>query len=156
MKQLVAVRFVKRRDLERVLEIEKAAHAAFEKEERKRAWREKDFTDFLGTAKTRGFVVEEGKGNVVGFLLVNYANADALEITRLTVHPDYRRSEFGSAFLEKVLEIQEKLKRGEAIAFVYEGDAASQQFFKAQRWPSKIARNKFGPGQDAVRFYAAK
>lgn len=151
MKQLVAVRFIKRRDLEDVVATEACAHAMFDESEASRAWTEKEFLDFLSSPKTRGYVVDEGKV-VVGYLLVNYADADFLEVTRLTVHPDYRRAGFGSALLEKVVDLQEKLGRKESAAFVYESDSAAQQFFKAQKWSSKTARGKFGRGKDAVKF----
>ncbi len=154
MKQLVAVRPVKRRDLDRVLEIEKAAHDVFEVPVSNRAWGESQFLDFLGTQKTRGYAVEEGKGNVVGFLLVDYSEQECVEAVRLTVHPDYRRAGFGTALLEKVLDLNEKLKREEVVAYAYEEDADAQKFFKKQRWSSKLARNKLGKGQDAVKFYS--
>ena len=133
------IRFPERTDLSTIADIERKCHAKL----KETAWSEQDFIRFFGSNQTRAYVLEEGEGNVVGFILLNFADEEELVITRLSIHPDYRRSGFGSHLLSLAVKVgSNKLRRSLVTSYVEWADKESQNFYSKNKFQSKISENE--------------
>jgi ribosomal-protein-alanine N-acetyltransferase len=79
------------------------AVAAIEREVFTDPWSNRAFGDLLGLDHVRGFVVEDGKGVIVGYAVCSQV-ADEGEILNLATAPGARRKGIGRALLAAVLQ----------------------------------------------------
>lgn len=158
MGKLSSVKFIKRRHMDQVLDIDYLSHRILAEKTGdrsliKRRWLLRQYEKFLSRKGTRGYILEEGKEHVVGFLLVDFSSDEEFQITRLIVEPNYRKAGFGSELLQTAILVNGK-KGGCPLLVVttYEEDIESQKFYARKGFPSLLARDHFGAGKDGVRF----
>lgn len=152
--KLATIRFADRADVKAILEIETGVHRALGRPGR--AMTEPDVVEFVGRDRTRIDVMETDDGAVVGYLLFVGGDAEeAAEIKRLTVAPGERRVGRGLLLLERAVKWARKSRAETLVAHVYEQDLDGQLFFKDLGFESRVTRDKYGRGEDAVTFTAA-
>lgn len=124
VKTLVAtnLRWMKRKDLRRVLEIERLAFP--------KPWSEDDFLLLLRKSETIGLVIEDENELVVGFLIYQL-RSKRLDIKNLAVDPDFHRLGCGSAMVEKLISKLCKERRRSIELMVSETNLPAQLFFKS-------------------------
>lgn len=158
MGKLASIKFMKRAHMDRVLDIDYMSHKHMadkrgDKSLIKRRWLLKQYERFLSRKGTRGYVMEEGEDNVIGFLLVDFSNTDEFHITRLVIDPNYRRSGFGSElFRTAVLLNGKKSMCSRFVVMAYEEDLELQQFMSKKGFSCRLVKNQFGPGRDGISF----
>lgn len=122
-------RWMIRRDIQRVCEIDYEANAPY-------WWLEKDFRDLLKRRDMIGKVIEDRGNKIedretrVGFVIYGMRK-HSLEIVRLVVAPDYQRRGFGSAMLTKIKKQLTLNKRTAISVQVDDDNLTAQQFLAA-------------------------
>ena len=118
----VQIRWLIRRDMPEVLEIE---HSSFEF-----AWSEEDFLCCLRQRNCIGMVAERD-GRIVGFMIYEL-HKSTLQVLNFAVHPDFRRQNVGSQMVEKLMDKLSQQRRQEIRLEVRERNLPAQIFFRAQ------------------------
>jgi len=115
------IRWLVRRDLEQVLEIEQLSFPY--------PWTEEEFIRVLRHKSVVGQCVEYEK-QVVAYVIYELGN-HCLEILNLAVHPSCWRRGFGSFLVDKLKSKLSKQKRPLLVAEVWERNVAAQLFFRS-------------------------
>ncbi|MFQ5734408.1 MAG: ribosomal protein S18-alanine N-acetyltransferase [Planctomycetaceae bacterium] len=118
----VQIRWLIRRDMGRVLDIE---HASFEN-----PWSEEDFLCCLRQRNCIGMVAEH-ENEVVGFIIYELHKA-RLRVLNIAVAPDVRRSGVGTQIINRLIEKLSQQRRREVLLEVRESNLTAQLFYKAQ------------------------
>ncbi len=111
-------------------------------------WEEDDFLRELGKRSMIGIVAEEREA-VIGFmvyeLLKNHHN-----LTKLGVHPKYRRRGVGRALIEK---LQSSRKRRRIVTVAHERNMPALLWLRALGFVAVgVDRQMFDDGSDGIRF----
>ncbi len=115
------IRWMIRRDIEEVLEIEQLCFAT--------PWLEKEFIRCLRQRNCIGRVIEDGR-DVLGFMVYElYKNR--IELLNIAVHPCCWRRGLGRAMIEKLIEKLTPQRRREIRTIVGEEDLDAQLFFRS-------------------------
>lgn len=138
------VRWMIRRDMDEVLQIEKAS---FE-----HAWSEDDFFRCLRSRDTIGMIAETRDGSVIGYM-VYQLHAKRLELLNFAVHPDWRRAGVGSHMVAKLVAKLASHRRPFIGLMVRETNLDAQLFFAALgfRCTEIVRRFYEDSGEDAYR-----
>ena len=142
----VQTRWIIRRDMARVLDIEQMSFSC--------PWNEDDFLRFLRQRNAIGKVAEHGE-TVVGFMFYELRKGDGeLFLANFAVHPAYRRMGIGAAMASK---LGDKLSfhRYQRITLeIRETNLAAQMFFRAQGFKAIGVERGFyeDTDEDAFRF----
>jgi len=140
MKLAPHIRWLIRRDLPEVLNIERASFA--------RPWTEEDFLRCLRQRNCIGMVAEHAE-QVIGFML-HELHKTRLHVVNFAVHPDYRRCGIGEAMLTKLLGKLSGERRTRLTLLVAESNLDAQIFFRDMGLRATgILREHFDDGQDA-------
>lgn len=118
----VQIRWLIRRDMQEVLEIEKACFEF--------VWTEEDFLCCLRQRNCIG-MVSESDHNIVGFIIYEL-HKKQLKIMNLAVHPTYRRRGVGAEMVRRLQEKIRQQRRTEILLEVRESNLAAQLFFQSQ------------------------
>ena len=118
----VHIRWMIRRDMPEVLEIE---NASFEF-----PWFEEDFIRCLRQRNCIGMVAEYDE-HVVGFMIYEL-HKSRLHILNFAVHPDFRRSVVGGQMVAKLISKLSHQRRTRISLEVRETNLAAQLFFRSQ------------------------
>lgn len=118
----VSVRWMIRRDLLTVLEIERLSFEF--------PWTEDDYLSYLRQASCVAMVAEIGE-RVVGVMVYELQKVRLL-VTNFAVHPDFRRQGVGSAMVRKLESKLSQQRRNEIVLDVRESNLGAQLFFKSQ------------------------
>lgn len=118
----VSIRWMIRRDMAEVLQIERAS---FEYH-----WTEADFLHCLRQRNCIGMVAEHGS-RVVGFMIYELYN-NRLHILNFAVDPDYRQSGVGNQMIEKLVNKLAQQRREFITLEVRETNLQAQLFFRGQ------------------------
>ncbi len=123
-----AIRWLIRRDLPEVLDIERRAH--------KLAWTEEDFLCCLRQRNSLGMVAETPSFNrnchrIFGFMFYEL-HRGRLNILRLAVHPEDRRCGIGAAMVTRLKEKLSQQRRRQITFMVREDNLDGQLFLKSQ------------------------
>ena len=118
----VQIRWLIRRDMGRVLEIEQAS---FEN-----SWTEEDFLCCLRQRNCIGMVAEHDN-QVVGFIIYELHKA-RLRVLNVAVAPESRRMGAGTQIIHRLIEKLSQQRRREIVLEVRESNLAAQLFYKAQ------------------------
>lgn len=119
----------------------------------KHAWSGEDIAEVVfGEDRTRAYVIEEGKGNLVAYVVYEIEKEGYL-IRRLLVDPNYRKCDFGRTIL---FELYQKLvdspRRKTLRAMVREDDIATCQWMARMGFKSRLLRQGWDNDLDAVLF----
>lgn len=138
----VHIRWMIRRDMPEVLEIEREA---FE-----HPWVEEDFLDALRNRKTIGMVAEHGE-KVVGFMVYELYNS-RLQVLNIACARQWRRLDVGSQMVAKLIGKLSSHRRTAIGLEVRESNLAAQLFFRAQGFvATAVLRDHFADsGEDAI------
>lgn len=117
----VQIRWLIRRDMAEVLDIERAS---FEN-----AWSEEDFLCCLRQRNCIGMVAET-EGHVVGFIIYELHKA-RLRILNIAVAPQFRRQSVGSQMIRRLIEKLSQQRRKEIVLEVRESNLAAQLFYRS-------------------------
>ena len=136
----IHIRWLIRRDLDRVLAIERASFAA--------PWNIGDFYAVLKSRTTIG-VVAESSGLVVGYAVYDM-RPDRIELINLAVAPDYRLRWIGKQLVRRLID-RLRGRRNLIRARVSERNLGAQLFFRDQGFVATgIEREPYGePDHDA-------
>jgi len=140
MKLTPYIRWLIRRDLPEVLDIERASSAS--------PWTEEDFLYYLRKRNVIGMVAEHAE-QVVGFMLYEL-HKTRLNLLHLAVHPGYWRRGIGEAMLTKLLDKLNGERRSRLTLLVAESNLDAQLFFRDMGLRATgVLREHFDDGQDA-------
>lgn len=115
------IRWMIRRDLPRVLEIE---HQSYEF-----PWSERQFLAALRRSRCVGLVVEDGVGQIIGFALYEL-HRHSLEIIDLAIHSAHRRQKVGTELIDYLKQKMARQRRDRINVFVSEDSLPAQLFLK--------------------------
>lgn len=121
-KAVAQIRWMIRRDLPEMLQIEQASFEF--------AWTEEDFLLCLRQQNCIGMVAEQGD-KVVGFIIYELHKAK-IQILNLVVFPTYRRRGIGAQLVTKVISKLSGHRRLSVTLEVRETNLAAQLFFRSQ------------------------
>lgn len=117
----VHIRWMIRRDMPEVLEIEQAS---FEY-----PWGEDEFIRCLRQKNCIGMVAEHEQ-RVIGFMIYEL-HKNRIHILVFAVHPDFRRRSMGSQMIAKLIGKLSSQRRTRILLEVRETNLVGQQFFRA-------------------------
>lgn len=121
----VCVRWLIRRDLEDVLEIERSSFEHY--------WTEEDFLCCLKQRNCIGMVAETADDDrlIVGYMVYEL-NKGELHLLNFAVHPQWRRQGVGAAMVRKLVDKLAQTRRREIRVEVRDGNLPAQLFFRHQ------------------------
>jgi ribosomal-protein-alanine N-acetyltransferase len=117
------VRWMIRRDMPRVLEIEKHSFET--------AWTEEEFIRCLRQRNCIGMVAEQSDGDAVGYMVYEL-HKHRLHLLNLAVHKDYRSRGVGYSMISKLQGKLSYQRRNRILLEVSERNLAGQLWFKRQ------------------------
>ncbi len=120
-KSSVQIRWMIRRDMQSVLDIERQSFEF--------AWSEDDFIRCLRQRNCIGMVAERNE-EIVGFMIYEL-HKNRLHVLNFAVHEDYRRSGVGRGMIEKLVAKLALQRRNRIMLEVRESNLAAQLFFRA-------------------------
>ena len=120
-KSSVQIRWMIRRDMQSVLEIERQSFEF--------AWSEDDFIRCLRQRNCIGMVAERNE-EIVGFMIYELHKSN-LHILNFAVHRDYRRLGVGSNMIEKLVAKLAFQRRNRIMLEVRESNLDAQLFFRS-------------------------
>ena len=130
----VQIRWLIRRDMPAVLEIE-AASFEF-------AWTEEDFICCLRQRNCIGMVAEVA-GKVVGYMIYELQKS-RLRILNFAVHPDSRRGGVGRQMVRRLIDKLSQQRRTEIVLEVRETNLPAQLFFKGAGFRAfRVVRDRY-------------
>ena len=118
----VQIRWLIRRDMAEVIDIERASFEF--------AWTEEDFLCCLRQRNCIGMVAEAA-GDIVGFMIYEL-HKDKLRILNFAVGPNVRRQGVGAQMVRRLIDKLSQQRRKEIVLDVRESNLAAQLFFKRQ------------------------
>lgn len=121
MKANVHIRWMIRRDMAEVLEIERKSFEF--------PWSEEDFIRCLRQRNCIGMVAE-CDNQVVGFMIYEL-HKSRLHVLNFVVHPDCRGRRIGSQMVEKLIGKLSSQRRNRILLEVRESNLAAQVFFRS-------------------------
>jgi ribosomal-protein-alanine N-acetyltransferase len=130
----VQIRWLIRRDMSEVLEIERASFEF--------AWTEEDFLCCLRQRNCIGMVAEHNH-EIVGFMIYEL-HKSMLRILNFSVAPDARRKAVGGQMIGRLIDKLSQQRRKEIVLEVRETNLAAQMFFKNQNFRAvTVLRNHY-------------
>lgn len=137
------IRWMIRRDMPEVLEIEKQGFEF--------AWTEEDFLRCIRTRNCIGMVAEHGD-KVVGFLVYELFKSK-LHVVNFAVHRQWRRLGVGAQMVAKLVSKLSSHRRVRITLDVRETNLSAQLFFRKQGFrASRVLRGHYDDsGEDAFR-----
>lgn len=139
----VHIRWMIRRDMPEVLEIESACFDM--------AWNEEDFLKILRERNCIGMVAERGD-KVVAFYIYEL-HKEKLRILNMAVLPEYQRLGVGSQLVNKLISKLSDHRRTAITLETRESNLPAQLFFKSHGFKAiKIIHNYYDDDETAYRF----
>ena len=117
----LTIRWMIRRDMSRVIEIEEASYS--------NPWSEREMIDYLKERCHIGQVACVGD-DIAGFLLYDH-NAGSMRIDNISVDPAHRRNRIGYAMVQKLVDKLKSKQRRKLETYVRESNLIGQQFFRS-------------------------
>ncbi len=117
----VQIRWMIRRDMQSVLDIEKQSFEF--------AWSEDDFIRCLRQRNCIGMVAERGE-QIVGFMIYEL-HKNRLHVLNFAVHEDFRRNRVATAMIDKLVGKLAFQRRNRIMLEVRESNLSAQLFFRA-------------------------
>lgn len=141
----VHIRWMIRRDMPQVLEIENASH--------EHPWVEDTFFRVLRQRNCIGMVAERGD-RVIGFMIYEL-HKHRLHLLNFAVHPEHRRGGVGSSMAAKLIGKLSHHRRTKIVLTLRESALAAQLFFRARGFRAvEVAREYFADtGEDGYAMH---
>jgi len=117
----VHIRWMIRRDMPEVLEIEEGSYEF--------PWLEDDFIRCLRQRNCIGMVAEGDGDRILGFMIYEI-HKTRIHVLDFTVHPDYRRRGVGRAMVKKLIGKLSLQRRSRLVLEVRESNLGAQAFFR--------------------------
>lgn len=138
------IRWLIRRDMPQVLEIEAASFD--------QPWTEEDFMSALRERNVIGMVAEHGR-DIFGFMVYELHRSD-LHVLDLAVRPDSRRQGVGRQMVDRLKGKLSQQRRHRIVATVRESNLAAQFFWKEMGFRCvKVEREHYeDTGEDGYEF----
>jgi len=114
------IRWMIRKDMPQILEIEKASFS--------NPWTEEEFVQALRHRDTIGMVAE--CGDDVGGYMIYELHKNRLHLLSLAVHPSVRRKSLGRVMMERIMGKLSQDRRNRITLEVRESNLAAQLFFR--------------------------
>ncbi len=127
------VRWLIRRDMDEVLDIEQSTFSPY--------WTEEDFLATLRRRDCIGMVTEQGE-KIVGFM-VHQLQRKTIRILNFAVHPKFRRQGVGAAMIAKLIGKLSPLLRTRIVLDVSEVNLPAQLFFRSQGFRAKSVLREY-------------
>lgn len=124
----LSIRWLIRRDMPEVLDIEKATFAV--------PWSEDDFMARLRQRNAIGMVVQvDNSGPILGFMVYELHKSH-MHVLNFAVHPDHLRRGIGRAMVKRLKDKLAQQRREAIELFIAEWNTTGQIFFRSQgfRW----------------------
>ena len=120
-----------------------------------KSWSENDIIEFVGTPRTRLFILEEGEDNPIGFLAFQAIEEFAAEIVKMAIDKDYQGNDFESILFKKAMSIAKSARMKDLFTVVSEADLYLHNFYKSQnpKDKPKFIKNYFDNNVDGYEFY---
>lgn len=125
--RLDRLRWLVKRDIPEVLEIERAAFSE--------PWNEDDFRRVLRQRNVIGMVAEYQE-RIVGYMIYTL-ESDDLRLSNFVVHPDYRRCRVGHQMVCRLKAKLDGHRRRKITLTVGERNLTAQLFFRSQGFKAK-------------------
>ena len=137
----VQIRWLIRRDMPEVLDIERGSFES--------AWTEEDFLCCLRQRCCIGMVAEYNH-RIVGFMIYELHKAK-LHVLNFAVDPEFYGQAIGTQLVEKLVDKLSQQRRQEIVLEVREGNLAAQLFFKKMGFRAVlIMRNHYNDTDEAA------
>jgi ribosomal-protein-alanine N-acetyltransferase len=134
------VRWLIRRDLAEVLDIERASFEF--------AWAEEEFLTCLRQRNCIGMVAEH-QNQIFGFMLYEL-HRHSIHVLNFAVHPNCLRQGIGAQMVAKLIEKLSQQRREEIVLEVRETNLDAQLFFQSQNFRAvSVMRDWYDNGEDA-------
>ncbi len=134
MENSLEIRWLIRRDMPEVLEIERSCF--------KYVWTEKDFRCWLSQRTCIGMVAEHDR-KIVGFMVYEL-DKTKLRILNFAVAPTKQRRGIGTAMIRELVEKITQQRRKEIVLAVRESNLPAQMFLKEQGFRAvRVLRNHY-------------
>ena len=138
------IRWMIRRDMPSVLEIEQASFD--------HTWTEEAFLAQLRQRTVVGMVAEEHTGEIVSFMIYEL-HKGSFEILNFAVHPSDRLEGVGTAMIDRLKGKMSQQRRREVFLSICENNLDAQLFFKCQGFTAtSVLREFYNTGEDAYVF----
>jgi ribosomal-protein-alanine N-acetyltransferase len=132
------IRWLIRRDLERVIDIE--SHNDY-------PWSREEFIEELKKSKNIGMIAEKNE-KTIGFMIYELSK-DSIRILNFSVDPAYRRKQIGTRMCKQLKDKLSPCRRTKLIFEIRETNLPTQLFFQKQGFvATDVIRNYFD-GEDA-------
>lgn len=130
----VQIRWLIRRDMPEVLQIERSSFAS--------AWTDEDFLCCLRQRNCIGMVAEANH-QIVGFMIYELHKAK-LHILNFAVAPEFRRQEVGKNMVLRLIDKLSQQRRNEILLDMRESNLDGQLFFRSQGFRAvRVVRNHY-------------
>jgi ribosomal-protein-alanine N-acetyltransferase len=127
----VQIRWLIRRDMPEVLQIEQASFSA--------AWSDEDFLSCLRQRNCIGMVAEHNH-QIVGFMIYEL-HKSRLHILNFAIAPEFRRMGVGAQMVLRLIDKLSQQRRHEILLDLRESNLEGQLFFKSQNFRAiKVVR----------------
>lgn len=140
----VHIRWMIRRDMPEVLDIE---NESFEF-----AWKEEDFLRCLRQRNCIGMVAENKTEQVVAYMLYELHKAK-LHVLNFCVHPQHRRLGIGTQMVEKLISKLSSHRRTSIILELRETNLTAQKFFRSQTFRATRVLRHFYEDTDESAYF---
>lgn len=140
-KAQVQIRWLIRRDMAEVLEIERHSFEF--------AWTEEDFLCSLRQRNCIGMIAESA-GEILGFMVYEL-HKDNLKIANFAVHQSFRRQGVGTAMVNRLVDKLSQQRRKRIVLELRETNMQAALFFRSQRFVAYAVLRGFyeDTGEDA-------
>lgn len=141
----VQIRWLIRRDMPEVLEIENRSFA--------RPWTEEDFVCNLKERNCIGSVAEskQADGRIYGYMVYTLDGAH-LHLLNVAVAPEVRRTGIGSALIERLIGKLSEQRRHRIITAVRESNLTAQMFLSRVGFKGSPTKLTFADGESVIQF----
>lgn len=138
----VQIRWLIRRDMDEVLEIEKRSFQY--------PWSEEEFLNCLRQRNCIGTVAESRRA-IYGFMIYEL-HQYSLRLLDFAVAPEVRRTGVGAAMVERLIDKLSQQRRREITLEVRETNIDAQLFFSSMGFKAKCSSWKYDNGESAILF----
>jgi len=139
----VQIRWLIRRDMDRVLDIEGESFAV--------PWGEEDFLDHLRKKNCIGMVAERDK-RIVGYMVYEMHHGE-LRLLNMAVDPDFRRLGVAAQMVQKIKGKLSQQRRKSITIMLGDDNLSGQLFFQSQDFWCDATMPGYFNGQDGYHMF---
>ncbi len=119
------------------------------------AWSERDFNEILDYQFAKGFIIEDDKQNLIGYMLVLELNSQA-ELLNIAILPKYRKQGLGREIIDFWINTLSKRGFTEIFLEVRESNKNAINLYESIGFKTfEIRKNYYSDGEDALTMLLA-